>query len=382
MQESAMRAIQARGSEPAWDSYVTESVEVPFSTRPSVRATFTDPMLAGYEVLVVADSLPASRAAAYDHGTFDGVGLDPMRLTTLVCRFPRCILAEVNTHRVFSRNSASSRARAVKATIGTVMEDPYIPLFTMNAKGMGGGFATPEVRARAIEQWLAARDSAVLSELRLLMGDMLPADASASDYRALLDRYYEESYQAEEPDPRAISVHKQNANRLIEPFMWHEALITSCLWENFLRLRIAEGAQPEIHALAILVREALRASQPVARWAHAAFVDEMPPADAPEGDVMGAMMDSAAECARISYKDRSKQGVRHGSDLGDRLLADGHLSPFEHAAFDAGAIAGSGSEAGTLGWLAERAAGKPNLSGNLSDAWVQLRRLVEDEHGA
>ena len=375
LQESALRAINAPGGEPAWGSFVVESVEVPFSSAPCVRAMFADPMLAGYEVLVAADSLPASRAAAYDHGTYDGVGLDPMRLVTLVCRFPRCVLAELNTHRVFSRNSASSRARAVKATIGAVMEDPYIPLFTMNAKGMGGGFATSDVRERAVQQWLAARDSAVLSELRLLMGELLPEGAKAEDYRELLDRYYEESYQAENPDPRAISVHKQNANRLIEPFMWHEAVVTSCYWENFLRLRIAEGAQPEIHALAVLVREALRASQPVARWAHASFVDDMPGADAPEADVMGAMMDSAAECARISYKDRSKQAVRHGSDLGDRLLEGGHLSPFEHAAFDAAATTEGPAR---VSWLAERVADKTNLSGNLSDAWVQLRHVVAE----
>ena len=371
MDDIARRAIEATGSVPDWDSAVTQQVQVPFSERPAVRATFSDPLLAGYEVVVVADSLPASAAGRYDHAGFDGVGLDPMRMMTLVCRFPRCVLAEVNTHRVFSRNSASSRARAVKATIGSVMEDPYIPLFTMNAKGMGGGFATPEVRRRAVRQWLAARDSAVLSELRLLMGDLMPAGATAADYRELLDRYYEESYQAENPDPRAISVHKQNANRLIEPFMWHEALITSCYWDNFLRLRIDEAAQPEIHALAVLVREALRSSQPVARWAHAAFVDDMPAASAGEDAVMAAMADSASECARISYKDRSKQAVRRGSDLGRRLLEQGHLSPFEHSAFEAAAVA-------KLPWLAARTRGKANLSGNLSDAWVQLRHVVAE----
>ena len=371
MQESALRAINAAGAAPDWDSFVVGEVGVPFSETPCVRATFSDPMLAGYEVLVVADSVPASRADAYSHETDEGLGISPDRLTTLVCRFPRCVLAEVNTHRVFSRNSASSRARAVKATIASVMEDPYIPLFTMNARGMGGSFATPEVRRRAVERWLAARDAAVMSELSLLMGDLLPADAVAADYETLLDQYYTESYQAAEPDPRGISVHKQNANRLIEPFMWHEALITSCYWENFLRLRIDEAAQPEIHALAVLVREALRASRPQPRWAHAAFVDEMPARDAGEDAVMAAMADSASECARISYKDRSKQAVRKGSDLGGRLLAQGHLSPFEHSAFDAGAVA-------KTPWLATRVAGRGNLCGNLSPAWVQLRHVVAE----
>jgi thymidylate synthase ThyX len=33
------------------------------------------------------------------------------RATTLLCRVPRFILPELNTHRVFSRNVASSRAK-------------------------------------------------------------------------------------------------------------------------------------------------------------------------------------------------------------------------------------------------------------------------------
>ena len=86
---------------------------------------------------------------------------------------------------------------------------------------------------------------------------------------------------------------------------------------------------------------------------------------------MAAMADSASECARISYKDRSKQAVRKGSDLGQRLLEQGHLSPFEHAAFDAEAVR-------ETPWLAARCAGKDDLCGNLSPAWVQLRHVVAE----
>ena len=40
----------------------------------------------------------------------DSVSPKGIRLVTIECQFPRFILAQVNTHRVFSRNSASSRA--------------------------------------------------------------------------------------------------------------------------------------------------------------------------------------------------------------------------------------------------------------------------------
>jgi radical SAM superfamily enzyme with C-terminal helix-hairpin-helix motif len=43
------------------------------------------------------------------------------RLTTFVVTYPRFILAEVNTHRALSRNSASSRAIPVEKMIERVL---------------------------------------------------------------------------------------------------------------------------------------------------------------------------------------------------------------------------------------------------------------------
>ena len=40
----------------------------------------------------------------------DSVNTQGDRITTYILTFPRFILAELNTHRMFSRNSASSRA--------------------------------------------------------------------------------------------------------------------------------------------------------------------------------------------------------------------------------------------------------------------------------
>ena len=59
----------------------------------------------------------------------DSIGDHSPRLTTMLLRYPRCIHAEFMTHRVFSRNAASSRAIPVKKLIQDVSDDPFVPLF-------------------------------------------------------------------------------------------------------------------------------------------------------------------------------------------------------------------------------------------------------------
>lgn len=344
----------------------TERIAMPWGAS-CVQATYdgnADRRLHGFKAIIVADTLNP----------------DNERITTMITRFPRCILAEVNTHRVFSRNSASSRARSVRSTIGAVMDDPYIPLFTENHKGMGGAIIEDgEAIERATRYWLQARDSAVLSELRMLMGDAI-GNRTASDWNAIIDEYYENVYNHEgEPDRRyddAPNIHKQNANRLIEPFMWHEALITSSYWDNFYHLRISEFAQPEIHALACLMKAAQDASDPQERSIHIPFVDvnALPALDAMTWDELkGVLMDSASECARISYKDRSRTAKSDNNALAERLLHDGHMSPLEHQA-----IAIEAYEAlGGLHVIPEDVFHDDgNMHGNLSAGWIQGRHVL------
>ena len=56
--------------------------------------------------------------------------IDPRgnRITTILGVIPRIILAELNTHRMFSRNSASSRAIPFKRMVEAVIIDPFIPI--------------------------------------------------------------------------------------------------------------------------------------------------------------------------------------------------------------------------------------------------------------
>jgi hypothetical protein len=61
------------------------------------------------------------------------------RLTTMLVTFPRIILAEFNTHRMFSRNSASSRAIPFNKMIKAIEDNPFVPLgFQKDHKGMQG----------------------------------------------------------------------------------------------------------------------------------------------------------------------------------------------------------------------------------------------------
>ena len=145
----------------------------------------------------------------------DSLGPNEDRLTTFIVTFPRIILAEFNTHRMFSRNSASSRAIPFAKMVESVKENPFIPIaWQKDHKGMQGTEYLSEVPSKvsdkdfAIDMWLEARDAAV------------------NNAKILND----------------TGVTKQLCNRLLEPFMWHTVIITSGKegLENFFNLRCPE----------------------------------------------------------------------------------------------------------------------------------------------
>lgn len=357
---------------------VDPSFELADGTR-AVRTTYSSEgmlELQGYSVTVIADSIVplAPLSFLYEHTVAERLEeLNPQRVTTLVARFPRCILAELNTHRVFSRNSASSRARSIKVVIADVMEDPYVPVFTENQRGMGGPIVSAEVQAAARVEWLKSRDAAVAGVLSMLLGRPITVeDLAGGNWRELTDDYYQRVYLDKEDIPGALNLHKQNVNRLLEPFMWHEAVITATEWTNFLQLRDHDEADPAIHGLAKLVGLALQTSKPVERVLHAPFAGELVREfEAAQGlselerfkIAVEAANYSAGAAAQVSYRPVGDGGA--GADpakLASRLLAMAHLSPFEHAAFSAV-------------WL--RSLGiQGELPSNLSSEWIQHRTLV------
>ena len=130
-------------------------------------------------------------------------------LITIKGTLPRIVLAEFNTHRMFSRNSASSRAIPFKKMVERVNENPFIPLaFQEDHKGMqGDNYITDKLKVRsATLSWINASKEATISAERL---------------------------------NKDLNITKQLCNRILEPFLWHEVIFTTSYegLENFFVLR-------------------------------------------------------------------------------------------------------------------------------------------------
>ena len=138
--------------------------------------------------------------------------IDPRgnRITSFLLTYPRFIHSELMTHRMFSRNSASSRAIPFEKMVKMVEEDPFIPIvWQKDHKGMQGSeyFTDAENIEACINKWLEARDCAIEKAKEL------------------------------NEDLGYGGVTKQLCNRLLEPFMWHTTLVTATEFDNFLELR-------------------------------------------------------------------------------------------------------------------------------------------------
>lgn len=291
------------------------------------------------------------------------------RAITIEFTIPRFILAEVNTHRKASRNSASSRAipttdtfkdgkLVTKGLISRVKEHPFIPLkFNKRVKGMGVGAELAEKEAReAKSAWLWACHQAI-------RGAEILAD---------------------------LDVDKSRANRLLEPFMEHTIILTMDTrgFDNFFALRHHPLAQPEFQLVAKVMLKAMLESTPIAlepgQWAlplvteremedtimdfgPTAFLKEMVDSDSKTAGIEFYWpMVSASRCARVSYDTHENfELLPKTMERAKTLVTNGHLSPLEHVL-----------RAPTQEEFDEHRGGyDPALCGNI-DGFVQLRKLV------
>lgn len=280
------------------------------------------------------------------------------RITTFVLTFPRFILAELNTHRMFSKNSASSRAIPFKKMVESVENDPFIPIaWQKDHKGMQGTeyFTDKHEVYNKVANWLTAKNRAIESA-----------------------KFINE-----------LGVTKQLCNRLLEPFMYHKVILTATEFSNFFELRnskyeyknqifnskkecirsysfekgfeedlkylqslseidwlLMNKGQSEIHMmqLAECMWDAYNENKPKllkeGEW-HIPFGDKID-----VGEMIGIsdyesilnqkIKIATARCARISYTTvgdtEKKDNYEADIKLHDILLESGHFSPFEHCA--------------------------------------------------
>lgn len=247
-----------------------------------------------------------------------------VRLTTMELTYPRFIHAEFMTHRMFSRNAASSRAIPTKKMIAMVEENPAIPVYW--GKNRAGMSAEEEIEEQTAAEsfWLDARDEAVYYVQKLLK----------------------------------LGVHKQVVNRILEPWKHITVICTATQWSNFFALRRHEDAQPEIHELADKMFYAMDENTPVCTDWHIPYIQP----DEQKLPIETKCKIGTARCARVSYLTHTgKRSIKKDMSLYDRLLSGsghGHWSPFEHVA---------------------KAHPDPrHRSGNIH-GWIQYRKVFEGE---
>lgn len=195
----------------------------------------------------------------------------------------------------------NSRARPVKSIIDEIESHPAMPVhWGKNKPGMQAHEElSQEDQQAAIEQW------------------NLSAKEAIQRAKALV----------------ALGVHKQVANRILEPYQFITTIVTATEWLNFFELRCHADAQPEIQKLALMMQQAIRESVPsyvdIDEW-HLPYIREQDKDLSLEDKIKV----SVARCARVSYNTHDGKDTPLDKDLAlhDRLIGSrpGHWSPAEH----------------------------------------------------
>jgi thymidylate synthase ThyX len=278
----------------------------------------------------------------------DSVSLSGKRITTFELVYPRIILAEFNTHRMFSRSTQSNRAVPFNKLVEDIKNDPYIPSYWgINQSGMSTDKQFPECDIEYLkEEWLRARNEVVYYATRM-------ADTG---------------------------LHKQTVNRLLETFQYVYTIVTATEWDNWYALRTDKNAHPDIQLLANKMLDAHNTNIPRLlnenEW-HLPYITEEEKAGY---DLEDCLKCSVARCARVSYKnhDKSNPDIKKDIELHDKLLENKHMSAFEHQAKPMKKILFDNTKAiyDESGITHTDKNGKL-WSGNFQ-GWLQLRQMLKD----
>jgi hypothetical protein len=285
----------------------------------------------------------SARVVADSHYERNGVWF---RVVTMVIVLYRGVLAEFNTHRMLSRNSASSRAIPVRAMLRKLARDLFTPTTfgTAIPKMNAGPALTGEALDKAIAVWgnsarsqmwyalcLATSPEYVAREWELWTS--IKGNEEIIDFVLdVADRIDNKQHPIHEE--LLLNVTKGLTNRLLEPFMYQEIIVTATEWENFFNLRTDENAQDEIRLVAQMMKDAYEASTPVllkeGEW-HLPFIQDSEKEWAKANPEL-AVKASTARCARVSYLTHGTDRINLEKDyaLADGLRGNGHMSPYEH----------------------------------------------------
>lgn len=285
-----------------------------------------------------------------------------VRLTTVMATMPRMVLAELNTHRQFSRNSNSSRAIPPERQIERVRNHMFIPEMNKRVKGMGVGEALMGEEAEiAKDAWVDAGADAIFHAERLIH----------------------------------VDCDKSRVNRLLEPFLWHTVVITATEWDNFFALRMHPAAQPEFEIVARMIWDAQAESTPLylreGEWHLPATPDF--PMDDPRPDWDYWKRVSAGRLARLtSYNLFGEDKPDDARERARKLIGNFHMSPTEHQArpidlhdFDLASPKVMLSVADVIsnydGFNWNKDVVSKAWTGNLR-GWFQFRKEITNEHNA
>lgn len=284
----------------------------------------------------------------------DSINCTGARITTFELEYPRFLHSEMLTHRLFSRNSASSRAIPVTKIIEQVRNNPAMPIhWGKNQPGMQAKEQlVDDDLQRAKDLWLlAAKDAANTAERMLATGG-----------------------------------HKQWVNRVLETYQIMKVVLTSTDFGNFFWLRDHEDAQPEIEYLAKLMKIEYENTAPTFlsdnHW-HLPYVRTTVVGNEQSyWDERGeritleqAIKISCSSCAQVSYR-KLDTSLEKAEDLYKRLVESEpvHVSAFEHVAKV------EELEFSRPGWT-HQDKHSDLFSGNFKN-WVQYRQLIPNNSKA
>jgi len=275
------------------------------------------------------------------------VSPDKYEICSFEATYPRIVHSEMMTHRMFSRNSASTRAIPLADQLRNLLQNPFIPeKFGINQRGMQAYSHLAGLKHdQAVEIWLQGRDRAITTALELILGPEIAGELLHYEPNreyvhgsVLLEKLDEiiaaipTSKDTIDYDATSLlNVHKQLAGRGLEAYMWHTIVLTATEFDNFYALRDHPDAQGEIATIARLMRKAHAESTPkrldYGEW-HVPYVDE-----GEFEDPFDAVRASGARAAAVSYnRQHNQKSAEKEFERYDGLVNGGHMSPLEHQA--------------------------------------------------